>query len=58
MTRRWTNAQTDLFENSTPEKAAAIAPDQRKNVLEQLQSLLTEAIAVLESGAEAGDDQD
>ncbi len=49
--------QADLFENPAQETPMAIAPDQRKTVLEQLQSLLTEATAVLESGSEAGDDQ-
>lgn len=57
MTRRWMNAQADLFENPTPETAGAIAPDQRKNVLEQIQALLTEAMTVLGSGSGADDDQ-
>lgn len=52
------NAQPDLFEEPLPEKGVSLAPTQRAAAVEQLQALLTEAIAIAENGPGAGHDQD
>jgi hypothetical protein len=56
MAKQWVSTQPDLFEE--PLRGKALAPAQRAKALEQLQALLMEAMVTLESGSEAGDDQD
>ena len=58
MAKERANTQPDLFEEPLPEKGMSLAPTQRATALEQLQALLTEAIAIAENGPGAGDDQD
>jgi len=56
MVKRWVNTQPDLFEEPPP--AIALAPAERAKVLKQLQALLTEAMAFVESESETDDEQD
>ena len=56
MAKRWQSTQRDMFEEPPP--AIALAQAQRAKVLKQLEALLMEAMAILESGSEAGDEQD
>jgi len=56
MTKYWTSAQPDLFEDR-PE-VRKLGANERAKALEQLQLLLMEAIAILGVQPEAGDDQD
>jgi hypothetical protein len=58
MSRQWAKAQTDLFEDPLPETVTTMSPIQRAKVLEQLQSLLTEAMADPESAVETSHDED
>jgi hypothetical protein len=56
MAKHWTSTQPDLFEARSP--GMALAPAERMKALEQLQTLLMEAMATLGVRLEAGDDQD
>jgi len=56
MAKHWTRAQQDLFEESPP--GMRLPPLQRAKAVEQLQALLTEAMATLEGRQEMGDDED
>jgi hypothetical protein len=56
MAKHWTGAQQDLFEDPPP--SMRLAPLQRAKVVEQLQALLTEAMATLEGRREVGNDED
>jgi hypothetical protein len=56
MTKYWTGAQPDLFEER-PE-VRELGAKERAKALEQLQLLLVEAIAILGVQPEADDDQD
>ena len=58
MAKQVMSTQADLFENPIPDLAKTLAPDRHNKVLEQLQSLLAEAMAQLESDAEPRNDQD
>lgn len=55
MAKHLVSSQPDMFEVPPPENV--LAPLQRAKALEQLQALLMEAMAILESRSEAGDDQ-
>jgi hypothetical protein len=57
MAKHWTRAQQDLFEDLPP-PSMRLAPLQRAKVVEQLQVLLTEAMATLEGQREVGNDED
>jgi hypothetical protein len=54
MAKQWMSTQTDLFEKP-PLRGKAVAPAQRAKALEQLQTLVMEAMVALESWPEAGD---
>ena len=58
MPKQLVSTQPDLFEKTPPETTMALSPAQRTSVLEQLQTLLIEAMATKESVSEVGDDQD
>ena len=58
MVKQWVSTQPDLFEEPPPEMTRTLGPAQRAKALEQLQALLMEAMAILESWSEVGDDQD
>ena len=56
MAKHGTSTQTDLFETRSGDMA--LAPAERTKALQQLQTLLTEAMATWGVRPEAGDDQD
>ena len=56
MAKHWSSAQQDLFEE--PPQGMRLGAVERAKAVEQLQTLLTEAMATLEDRREAGDDQD
>lgn len=56
MTKRWSGAQRDLFEE--PPQGVKLDSVERAKAVEQLQALLTEAMAGLSGQQEAGDDED
>jgi len=56
MARYWSSAQRDLFEE--PPHSMKLGVVERAKALEQLQVLLTEAMADLSDRQETGDDKD
>jgi hypothetical protein len=56
MAKHGTSTQADLFEARSG--SMALAPAERTKALQQLQTLLTEAMATWGVRPEAGDDQD
>jgi hypothetical protein len=56
MTKGWTSAEPDLFEEPAP--AAPLAAAERAKAMQQLQALLIEALATSGIQRQAGDDQD
>jgi hypothetical protein len=56
MATHWSNVQRDLFEE--PPQGMRLGVGERAKALEQLQVLLTEAMAGLSDRQETGDDQD
>lgn len=56
MTKRSAPPQLDLFETTSP--VMTVEPATRMKAVIQLQALLTEAMTGVDSGREAGDDQD
>jgi hypothetical protein len=56
MAKHWLSAQRDLFEEPSPGMKLGVV--ERAKALEQLQLLLTEAMAGRSDGQETGDDKD
>ena len=56
MTKHGASAQRDLFEE--PSQAMRLGAIERAKAVEQLQVLLTEAMAALSGRQETGDDED
>ena len=56
MTKAGTGTQQDLFEEPLP--GIALAPAERAKALEQLQTLLVEALETAADRTETGDEQD
>jgi hypothetical protein len=56
MTKAGTSTQQDLFEEPPP--SMALAPAERAKALEQLQTLLVEALETAADRTETGDEQD
>jgi hypothetical protein len=56
MGKHWSSVQPDLFEK--PPQDMKLGAAERANALEQLQVLLTEAMASPSGRRETGDDQD
>jgi hypothetical protein len=56
MAKHWSSAQPDLFEE--PPQGMRLGAAERAMAVEQLQVLLTEAMATLSDRRETGDDQD
>jgi hypothetical protein len=56
MTKRWSGAQWDLFEE--PPQSIRLGNIERAKAVEQLRVLLAEAMAGLDGREETGDDED